>query len=126
LQCNTQSLSAPAQFQVHAVHTQRADLCILDLCQAGLLTVPVHSIVRNQLTAQLYQVFAHEPKRDARNCEFKSRLRCHLVSSTANRRENVNHILRFDVGFQLVGQIDRVSLIDKNVDMPTQVAAFVE
>ena len=59
---------------MHSPHAQRADLSILDLGQVGLPAIAVHSIVRNLLTAQLDQIFAHEPERDAGHGEFKSGL----------------------------------------------------
>ena len=112
--------------QLYSAHAQRADLEILNFGQVRLPTITVHSIIRNLLTVQFYQVFAHEPKRDTRHCKLKSRLRCHPVSSAANRREDIDDILCFDPGPQLLGQVGRVAPVDKHMHMTTQVAVLVE
>src|SRR5512137_2766469 len=109
--------------QMHSAHTQGAELEIFNFGQVRLPTFTVHNIVRNLLTAQLDQILAHQPERDARHGEFKSRLRRHQASSAANRREYIDDIFYVELGLELIGQIDPVASIDKNVDMLVQIVA---
>ncbi len=120
------SLGVPVYLHMHSSHAQRADLRILYPDHMGLPALSVHRIFRNLLAAQLDQIFAHEPKWDARRCKLKSRLICHRVSSTADRWEYINDVLHINLGLELIGQIGPVAPIDEHVHVPAQAAVWIK